>query len=157
MQKVNEPNYWKERLENAEKLDTLWTSVYITNKEDWDNICKSHKSIIGKLVSGKVLDAACGYGRISEWIEDYIGIDIAPAFINKAKQLYPGKKFIVGDISKTDFKDKEFDWVICVSLKAMIERELGSVSWAKIEYELKRISKHILLLEYSYFNIYETL
>jgi len=154
---VGEAQYWRERLKAAERLGELYLSVYCTTKNDWDNICRIHKKICDLKVKGKVLDVGCGYGRISKWFDDYTGMDFSEDFINKAKQLYPDKNFVVGDAKKTDFKDKEFDWAVCLSVKGMIEREMGSLEWAKMEYELKRIAKNILLLEYSTPNEYEVI
>lgn len=146
---VNKTEYWRERLKSAERLGRRYMSVYCTTEKDWDNICKAHKEICDKFVKGKVLDVGCGYGRLSEWFDDYTGIDFSEDFINKAKELYPDKKFEIKNAKNTGYKDKEFDWAICISIKGMIERELGSLEWAKIEYELKRIAKNILLLEYT--------
>lgn len=152
---VNEIRYWKERINNAERLGELRLSVYCTSEKDWENICSVHKKICDLKVKGKVLDVGCGYGRLSEWFDDYTGIDFSPDFIERARRLYPDKKFEVKNACATDYEDKEFNWAICVSMKAMIEREMGSVVWARIEFELKRISKNILLLEYSSPNEYE--
>lgn len=147
---VNKTEFWKERIEEAGQ--DLRLSVYRTPLDDWEYLCNIHKKICDELINPEdsVLDVACGYGRASEWFGGkYVGIDFSEDFIKKAKEFYPERTFYVQDAEKTFFDDKQFDWVVCVSFKQMIERELGSLEWAKIEMELKRIAKNILLLEYS--------
>jgi SAM-dependent methyltransferase len=146
---VNEIKYWRERITNAERLGEIYLSVFQTTKRNWAIIREKHKKTCKYFVKGKVLDVGCGYGRCSEWFKDYIGIDFSPDFIEKAKQLYPDKKFEVKDAKDTGFGDKEFDWAICISMKQMIVREQGIEEWLKIEKELKRIALNILLLEYN--------
>jgi SAM-dependent methyltransferase len=151
---VGEKFYWKERIINAERLGEMYLSVFQTTKRNWSIICKLHRKICKIFVKGKVLDVGCGYGRCSEWFKDYTGIDFSPDFIEKAKQLYPDKKFEVKDAKETGYGDKEFDWAICVSMKGMIVREQGIEEWQKIEKELKRIALNVLLLEYNSPNEY---
>ena len=148
---VDQNNFWKTRIKEAQDAGDLRLSVYRTSPEDWEHLCKVHRKICDELIGihDKVIDVGCGYGRLSEWFGSYIGIDFSEDFIKKAKELYPDKQFYTIDAKDTGFLDKEFDWAVCVSLKGMIERELGSAEWYKIEYELKRITKNILLLEYS--------
>jgi len=141
---VDKIEFWKERLGYPE----IRYSVYLTNKDDWDLINKTHKEILKEL-RGKVLDAGCGYGRASEWIEDYTGIDFSPDFIEKAKELYPDKDFRIADLKDLPFKDKEFDWAFCISVKKMIQANLGEDIWDIMEKELKRVAKKVLILEYS--------
>lgn len=153
--RVNSPEFWKQRLE--EYKNDLRLSVYHTSQEDWDRVNEAHKRVVQEVVYGKVLDAGCAFGRVSEWVQDYTGVDISPDFIDIAQRMYPDRKFLVGDLKKLPFKDKEFDWAICVSIKAMINREVGKREWIKIRDELKRVSKNILILEYSFYDKYEIL
>ena len=153
-QSVEDNEFWRERLNEADRVGEIRLSVYNTSQHDWKDICAVHRKICDLKVNGKVLDVGCGYGRTSKWFKDYTGIDVSEDFIKRAKYLYPDKTFICQDIKKTDFKDKEFDWAVCLSVKAMIQREVGDAEWLKIEYELKRIAKNILILEYSNPNEY---
>jgi len=146
---VGKTGFWKERIENAERLGLDFLSVYCTTQKDWDYICSVHKKICSFFVSGNVLDIGCGYGRLSEWFNRYTGIDFSEDFVNKAKKIYHKNEFVVGDIKDMPFYDKEFDWAICVSIRGMIQRELGDVEWLKMEKEIKRVAKNILILEYS--------
>ena len=150
---VGNINFWKERIEKAKKIRE---SVYLTTDKDWEEICKVHRHIIKQIVSGKVLDAGCGYGRVSEWIDDYTGIDFSPDFIEKAKRNYPDKNFILAELNSLPFEDKKFDWTLCISIKRMIIKEQGIEFWSQIEKELWRVSNNILYLEYEQPRVYET-
>lgn len=156
---VNKPEFWAERLKEAG--DDIRLSVYQCPDTMWEEINKAHKGVIEKLgITGNVLDAACGYGRISEWFEGYyMGLDISPEFIELARKKYPNKRFMLADITKgLPFPDGHFDWTICLSLRAMIIRELGKEQW-EMNYlpELRRVSKKVLFLEYSDYDKYEVL
>lgn len=140
--------FWKERIEGAKKGREHY-SVYVTHDADWDKINKVHKEIIGKEVKGRVLDAGCGYGRTSEWLENYVGVDFSPDFIEIAKKKYPHKEFVVSDLRKLPFKDGEFDWAVCISIKEMVQSNMGNDEWVAMEKELLRVSKHVLILEYT--------
>ena len=96
-----------------------------------------------------MLDAACGYGRLSPIFEKYIGVDFSPDFINIARKSFPKKEFLVANIKELPFEDNKFDWSICSSLKTMIEENSGEEEWNKMKKELLRVSKKILILEYT--------
>lgn len=101
-----------------------------------------------EVLHGRVLDAGCGYGRSSVYFDDYVGVDFSPDFIAKAKSKYPGKTFIQGNLKELPFKDKEFDWAFCISIKKMIIDNLGEEEWSKMQKELSRVAKKVLILEY---------
>lgn len=151
---INNIEYWAYRLSEAEKADNLQYSVYLTNKTNWNKIWEIHKEIFQKVIpkGTKILDAGCGYGRMSEDFPEnsYTGVDFAPALIEKANTLYPDKKFVIAELDKLPFKKKEFDWVICASIKGMIIGKSSLEHWQRIEKELKRVGKKILILEYSF-------
>ena len=141
---VDQIDFWKERIDTAAKD---YFTVYVTSEGDWKRINEAHGEHF-KMMSGKILDAGCGYGRNSVFFEDYTGVDFSPDFIEKAKKMFPGKNFIQANLKELPFKDKEFDWAFCVSIKAMIVNNLGEEEWVKMEKELLRVSKNVLLLEY---------
>lgn len=149
MNPVTSDSFWAERLKKAG--NNYKFSVYETSELDWAKINEAHEYLLDEWkVGGKVLDAACGFGRWSEKFENYIGVDISDTFISKAKELYPNKAFLRADIHEgLPFKDGEFDWAICVSLKDMLIREMGDDYWNICLRELKRVSKKVLILEYS--------
>jgi SAM-dependent methyltransferase len=156
---VNNIEYWAYRLSEAEKASEPQYAVYLTNKTNWNAIWEVHKKIIKREIpkEAKVGDMGCGLGRVSELFENYTGVDFAPAFIEKAKALYPNKTFIVAKLEDLPFKDKEFDWAICISVKGMVIGKSSAEHWQKMESEIKRVSKKVLLLEYKFTDEFEIL
>jgi len=149
---VNKESFWKQRLEQSNRIQD---SVYVTSDMDWHLINRWHEDVLKPFFNKKVLDAGCGYGRWSEFFTDYIGVDLSPDFIDKAKELYTDKKFKVGKLESLPYKDNEFDLAFCVSVKVMIKNNLGEEVWNPIEAELKRVAKEVIFLEYSNPNEYE--
>lgn len=141
---VDNIDFWKERIDTAAKD---YFTVYVTSEADWYEINKAHAKQFEKM-TGKVLDAGCGYGRNSEYFADYVGVDFSPDFIEMAKRKYPNKTFIQANLKDLPFKDKEFDWAFCVSIKKMIVDNLGDNEWNEMEKELRRVAKQVMILEY---------
>lgn len=158
---INNVDYWAYRLNEADKAGQLQYSVYLTNATGWEKIWQVHKEIITKVIpeNAKILDAGCAFGRLSQLFskENYIGVDFVPHFINRAKDMFPDKIFLVGDLVNLPFKDKEFDWAICISIRKMVQGKSSPEHWNKMEKELNRVSKKILILEYTSPEIYEIL
>lgn len=148
---VQEEQFWRGRLRSAKEHGDVRYSVYLTSRDDWRHLNQTHKDIIDKLIKPEdnVLDAGCGYGRASEWIENYTGIDLSPDLIEHAKRMYPDKDFIVGSLKQLPYQDNEFDWSICISIKAMIIGNCGKEEWDIMLKELKRVAKKVLVLEYT--------
>ena len=148
MQKpVDKIEFWKQRIDTAQKEHY---SVYVAGDNLWEAIRLIHQEIIDDHIkdTDRVLDAGCGYGRWSPHFDNYVGVDFSPDFIVKAKKKYPEKEFMVADLKDLPFKKKEFDWAIVVSIKEMIRDNCGQEAWDKMEKELKRVSKNVLILEY---------
>jgi ubiquinone/menaquinone biosynthesis C-methylase UbiE len=144
---IDKPEFWKQRIDTAQQEHF---SVYVIEKNGWNLINQIHKKIILDNIpkDANVLDAGCAYGRWADLFENYIGIDLSPDFIKLAEGKHKDKKFLVGNLKNLPFVDKEFDWSVCVSIKKMVIDNLGDEEWNKIEKELKRVSKKILILEY---------
>lgn len=147
---VSTESFWKDRLERAKRENKLHYAVYLTRQDLWDSIAVAHQKILKREVEPtyKVLDAGCGYGRASEWITNYTGVDSSPDLLRKASELYPDKKFIKADLKNLPFKNNHFDVAFCISIKQMIRANLGEGEWQRIEDELKRVAKKVLILEY---------
>lgn len=148
IQPVNELAFWKERIEQA-PASSFHYSVYLARQSLWDEISKAHTAILKREAAGyHVLDAGCGYGRASEWIDDYTGIDFSPDFIEQARKRYPGKNFAEADLNKLPFKDGQFDIAFCISMRGMILGNLGEQAWQNMEDELLRVADKVIILEY---------
>lgn len=144
---VDKVDFWKERIETCVKPHY---SVYVVHETGWKRINDVHQSLFAKYIpkDAKVLDAGCGYGRWSSLFDNYVGVDFSPDFIKWAKKDHPGTEFLQADLKALPFKDHEFDWAFCVSIKKMIEDNLGEEEWKKMEKELLRVAKKVLILEY---------
>jgi len=155
---VNKLQFWKDRIDTAVKPHY---SVYVVHEHGWKLIYQHHVSIIDKVIdkTEKVLDAGCGYGRMAVCFtkEKYTGVDFSPDFIELAKQNNSDYKFLVADMKDLPFKDNEFDWSFCISIKKMICDNLGEEEWNNMLKELKRVSKKVLILEYEDPTTYEIL
>lgn len=147
MKPVQTQEFWEERINDAKKIGKLHYSVYNAHEGTWKKIEDTHRAIMNSLVSGRVLDAGCGYGRLSEEFEHYVGVDISEAFISLARDIYPNKRFVVASLDNLPFSNDEFNWAICVSIKGMIKANGGN--WEDMEKELKRVAEKVLILEYS--------
>ena len=157
MQKpIDKLDFWKERIDNAARPHY---SVYVIHDQGWKRIYETHARIIERLIpkDAKVLDAGCGYGRMSPLFKNYVGVDFSPDFIEWAKRDYPQKEFIQGNLKELPFKDKEFDWAFCISIKKMVEDNKGENEWKQMEKELLRVSSKLLILEYEAFDRFEVL
>lgn len=160
MKHVDKIEFWKERIEQAKKGREHY-SVYITSKGDWDTLNNEHEKILEMEISksDKVLDAGCGYGRWASFFspEQYVGVDFSPDFIALARQKNPDHVFVQSTLESLPFEDGEFDVAFCVSIKEMITSNLGAEVWSRMEDELRRVAKKVLVLEYTSPEEYEVL
>ena len=149
---VDNTEFWKNRIAGAPQDENFYVSVFNTSQDVWINILNEHMKIINELIDTKkdmVLDAGCGYGRMAPYFDNYVGLDFSPDFIDIAKHNYKDKDFMVGNLKDLPFKDNHFDWSFCISMKRMIVDCTGKEEWNLMETELKRVSKKVLILEYT--------
>ena len=155
---VDKLDFWKERIDTAKK-DQF--TVYVCGEEMWKNINEVHKKILLDTMppNSSVLDAGCGYGRWCELFppELYIGVDFSPDFIEMAKKKYSNYTFQVQNLKFLPYFDKQFDWAFCVSIKKMIQDNLGDGEWNLMLTELKRVANKVLILECEDPNPFEVL
>jgi SAM-dependent methyltransferase len=150
---ILEPRYWHDRLASSQERHH---SIFLCGKEQWYRIEKLHKEILAEYLHDydSVLDAGCGYGRLlsmlsPRWNGRYLGIDISPDFIGLAKQDFPSREFMLGDLRQLDYLGgKQFDWAVLISIRPMVIRNLGGEEWDKMHAELRRVAKRLLFLEY---------
>lgn len=96
-------------------------------------------------VGGKrVLDLGCGYGKYSGlWKARNavlaVGIDFSPGMVARARARHPDCRFLVGDASRTPFKDGAFDAVTCMGV-ANYYRDPGPLLG-----EMRRVGREFLL------------
>ncbi len=88
-----------------------------TRKKPWAEMTAFQKIFQKEFTkSGKkpeILDIGCGNGRAFGLLEDVgaqvTGLDISANIINSAKNLHPGKNFVVSPMEKLPFLDRSFD------------------------------------------------
>jgi len=94
----------------------------ITRKKLHTPLFDKLKEISKEIKDGqRVLDVGSGNGRLLESFKDtkieYLGVDKSATLVSLAKQNYPDKKFIVGDVLElSQIADLNFDYVFCVAL-----------------------------------------
>lgn len=151
---INDLSFWRDRIETAVRPQY---SVYVAHDALWNRILDDHLAIILEHIkpNESVLDAGCGYGRMSQYLDNYTGVDFSPDFISLAKKNYPGEVFIQANLKQLPGKTGQFDWALVISIKKMVEDNLGTDEWLQILQELKRVAKGVLILEYEDSKNYE--
>ncbi len=96
-------------------------------------------SVLGFKSDHKVLDVACGLGRLLEAAREYksdlYGFDISDVAVSKAKITLPEASIEVANAEEMPYEDSVFDRVTCLgSLERMIDLD-------KVLEEVKRVAK----------------
>lgn len=145
--------FWRKRLQES---SARHQALFHCSPGKWQSIEQQHKRILAQHIkpTDSILDAGCGYGRLlgllpSSWNGDYLGVDLSPEFIEIAKRERPGRRFVLGELLQTlPQLEGTFDWAVCISMRPMITDNLGAEYWNKVERDLLRLCRRILLLEY---------
>lgn len=147
---INKTDFWTDRIKRSSELGDIHHSVYISRNELWKQIEAAHFDILKREVEPnmKVLDGGCGYGRCAPLFNKYVGIDFSPDFIQLAREKNPGKVFMQMDLTDIKFESGFFDIAFCISIKAMVEGNLGEEAWAPMLKELMRVANKVIILEY---------
>jgi SAM-dependent methyltransferase len=150
---VASETFWENRLEKVKQdPKNLHRCIYEVDRPVWDDIQMWHKRTLESLlVNTKVLDAGCGYGAMTEilpQVQKYVGVDQSKALLKAMDSLYPSYANIQAKLDNLPFEDYEFDWVVCRSIKKMILDNVGEEAWLRIEIELLRVARKLLILEY---------
>src|SRR5688572_5696278 len=97
-QPILDPQYWKERLEQAQR-GHLHHAVFRCPLDRWQRIEARHSEILARLIgpTDSVLDAGCGYGRLLDllpatWRGGYLGVDLSPDLIRLAECRLPERR-----------------------------------------------------------------
>ena len=117
-----------------------------TDKAKWHNEQVTVERMLNG-VKGNVLDVAIGTGRFIELYFkldlDIVGIDISADMMQQIPKATKGKiKLYTGDANRLQFKDREFNTVVCVRLLHLVEEKEMQL----IVMELCRVAKkHIII------------
>ena len=75
------------------------------------------RALLATLPAGRVLDAACGTGRHSEWLaargHEVVGVDGSPDMLAKAGAKLPQARLEVGDLTALPLPDASVDAGLC--------------------------------------------
>lgn len=154
---ILEPGYWSERMVMARGRGKLFHAVYEADPDYWAAIEKKHREIIAKYITpgSSILDVGCGWGRLltlmpPDWYGNYLGIDLCPDFLAEAVKNYPNRLFVLGDAAKVlpKLNGSRCHWAILVSVRAMIQRNLGMEYWCQFHRAVAGACYNILYLEY---------
>ena len=99
--------------------------------------------------SGRVLDVACGTGRVTrllvrEGFAGVVGSDVSNAMLAVAKRQLPNVEFFQGDATRLPFDDDSFDLVTCIGLLM----HLDAATRVAVLRELARISRRPVVVQY---------
>jgi SAM-dependent methyltransferase len=88
------------------------------------------REILGRLLPGKALDAACGTGRHAGYLTGLghrvTGVDSSPEMLARARQRVPQAGLAVGELHRLPVADEAMDLVVC-ALALVHVRALGPV------------------------------
>jgi ubiquinone/menaquinone biosynthesis C-methylase UbiE len=98
-------------------------------------------SFLKRFARGRILDVGCGTGFHLPYLGDVVGLEPVREMRKIARK--HGKRVISGDVEHLDFRDKEFDSVICMY------SVLNIVDWKRAIKEMCRISKERVVLSVS--------
>jgi SAM-dependent methyltransferase len=156
MEQIHEKSYWRRRLKDVESYGlALHQSIFKCGHDQWARIEAKHRQILAATIgeTASVLDCGCAYGRLislmpETWKGQYLGIDLSPDFIAKARQSYPNHPFLVADLLDLSIIPGLFDWAVLISIRPMVRRYMGDEAWEKMEWQIRQRASKILYLEY---------
>jgi ubiquinone/menaquinone biosynthesis C-methylase UbiE len=94
----------------AETYDAIENALIVAEEEHV-------YGLLDRLALGRVLDAACGTGRHSQYLvsrgHDVIGVDESPAMLSRAREKVAGDRFVQGSLQALPFAGGSFDAVVC--------------------------------------------
>lgn len=99
--------------------------------------------------SNRVLDVACGTGRVTallvhEGFADVVGSDVSPAMIAVAQRRLPQVEFFPADATSLPFESDSFDAVTCIGLLMHLDADTR----VAVLKELARISRRPVVVQY---------
>ena len=95
----------------------LWAQTYDTPLRLFPVEEPAVRGFLAGLPQGRVLDAACGTGRHSQWLaaqgHEVIGVDASPDMLAKARAKLPQARFELGDLAALPLPDTSVDAALC--------------------------------------------
>lgn len=151
---VDRPEYWRERISQCRgELHRVMFegSLSLVSRMEYEDRVTLEK-VVTPVTS--ILDCGCGYGRLlyllPEWWNGvYLGVDISPDFLNLARTFHPTRAFKrmdLRDLRALDDEGVTYDLAVVSWVKGMIEDNLGTQVWRKMELEIRKRARGVLFL-----------
>lgn len=140
--------------DNQEEI-THWFNNTYRNRGSWylrpKHAYYIYLEILGAKANQKLLDVACGLGRLLEASEEYgvlpYGIDISQVAISKAQERFPQFNLKVANAENLPFDNNTFDLITCIgSIERMVNTEKALKEMLRIG---KENSKYCFLVRNS--------
>lgn len=95
----------------------LWSQTYDAPLRLFPVEEPTVRRILDGLPQGRILDAACGTGRHSQWLaargHEVIGVDVSPDMLARARAKLPQARFESGDLTALPLPDASVDAALC--------------------------------------------
>lgn len=100
----------------------IWADTYDRpSMDDYDPVIQCEQPVVRQLIDelprGRILDAACGTGRHTEYLvglgHEVVGADAVGAMLEKAKDKLPSVEFHLAGLDRLPFEDASFDGAVC--------------------------------------------
>jgi ubiquinone/menaquinone biosynthesis C-methylase UbiE len=127
--------------ETAARQDRAWQPIIAAAKagRPREDVAALEQALDLLAPDARVLEVGCGGGYNSEIIDfhaprmSYVGLDIAPAMIDIAREHYPGRSFVVGSSYELPEKSGSFEVVIDgVALIHMSDWQKAIAEYARV-------------------------
>jgi SAM-dependent methyltransferase len=95
----------------------LWSATYDASLRQFPVEGPTVRAILDTLLPGRLLDAASGTGRHSEWLAGrshaVVGVDASPDMLAEARAKLPQARFEQGDLAALPLPDASVDAALC--------------------------------------------
>ena len=145
---VTDPRAYWQVTPHAETYDrgrfsSPWGRLYRAAEE------RAIRRALSPLARGRVLDVACGTGRVTallvgEGFAEVKGTDVSPAMMEVAQRRLPQIEFFQGDATRLPVEDNSFDLVTCIGLLMHLDTPTRIATLK----ELARISRGPVVVQY---------
>ena len=117
--------------------------TYLDSQRVTVNNLRFMKDQLEKTKMPKVLDAGCGWGRISKKLNDHfcgkfetIGVDLRKLSLRLGKTINKAADFVVSDIRALPFKGQTFDLILCSDviheMKSEKDRHIAAQEFSRV-------------------------
>ena len=99
-----------------DRLACTWDGLFTRRRDVAENAYVLRRLRASGALRGRVLDVGCGTGLLLDLTAlspaQYVGVDVAPAMVARAREKYPGHTFVVGDAQALPLPAGDVDAVV---------------------------------------------